>query len=141
MIRTYGSDALVSLVKSYAGGRTDDEAFTAALGLDMTAYSTAWFKSVNATPKTKFGPQPAPAGPVPSAWSGAAAGGATGSAAPGAPAAAPATAAASQGSTPTSDSGTPGWLILGLVAVAVGVVGLVLLVVGGRRRPPKSDMP
>ncbi len=118
MIRTYGSDALVSLVKSYAGGRTDDEAFTAALGLDMTAFSTAWFKSVNATPKTKFGPQPAPAGPVPSAWSGAAPGGATGSAAPGAPAAPGATASASPGSTPAADSGTPGWLILGLVAVA-----------------------
>ena len=141
MIRTYGSDALVSLVKSYAGGRTDDEAFTAALGLDMTAFSTAWFKSVNATPKTKFGPQPAPAGPVPSAWSGAATGGATGSAAPGAPAAPGTTASASQGSTPAGEGGTPGWLILGLVAVAIGVVGLVLLVVAGRRRPPNSDVP
>jgi hypothetical protein len=140
MIRTYGSDALVSLVKSYAGGRTDDEAFTAALGLDMTAFSAAWFKSINATPKTKSGPQPAPAGPVPSAWGGAAPGGPVGSAAPGAPAA-PGATAASHGSTPASDGGTPGWLILGLVAVVIGVVGLVLLVVVGGRRPPKGDVP
>ena len=32
MVRTYGSDALVTLIRSYADGRTDDEAFTAALG-------------------------------------------------------------------------------------------------------------
>ena len=76
MIRTYGRDALVKLIRSYADGRTDDEAFRAALGLDMTAFGDAWFKDVNATPKTKSGPQPAPPGPVPSAWTGAVAGGA-----------------------------------------------------------------
>ena len=74
MIRTYGSDALVTLIRSYADGRTDDEAFKDALGLDMTAFGTAWFKVVKATPKAKFGPQPAPPGPVPSAWAGAAPG-------------------------------------------------------------------
>ena len=75
MVRTYGPDALVTLIRSYSEGRTDDEAFTAALGLDMTAFGDAWFKDVNATPKTKAGPQPAPPGPVPSAWTGAAPGG------------------------------------------------------------------
>ena len=74
MIRTYGPDALVKLIRSYADGRTDDEAFSAALGLDMTAFGDAWFKDVKATPKTKSGPQPAPPGPVPSAWAGAAPG-------------------------------------------------------------------
>ena len=90
MIRTYGPDALVKLIRSYADGRTDDEAFSAALGLDMTAFGDAWFKDVKATPKTKFGPQPAPPGPVPSAWTGAA----PGSQASGAPASAGAGAAA-----------------------------------------------
>ena len=136
MIRTHGSDALVSLVRSYANGRTNDEAFTAALGLDMTAFSTAWFQSVNATPKPKYGPQPAPAGPVPSAWTGAAPGGAVGSAAPGAPAAPGATASTSAAPTPASpasDGGTPGWLVLGLIAVAIGLGGLGLLASRGRR--------
>ena len=32
LIRTHGEDALVSLVRSYAEGRTDDEAFEAAIG-------------------------------------------------------------------------------------------------------------
>ena len=141
MIRTYGSDSLVSLVRSYASGRTNDEAFTAALGIDMTAFSTAWFKSVNATPKPKSGPQPAPAGPVPSAWTGAAPGGAASSAAPGAPAAPGATASAAPvPSAPASDGGAPGWLILGVVAVAIGLVGLGWLAFGSRRRG-SGDVP
>ena len=34
-VRTYGQDALVKLISSYADGRTDDEAFTAAIGVDV----------------------------------------------------------------------------------------------------------
>jgi hypothetical protein len=138
MIRTYGSDALVSLVRSYAEGRTDDEAFSAALGLDMTAFSEAWFKSVSATPKPKYGPQPAPPGPVPSAWSGAAPGGAVASGAPGAPAAPTVTGSAAPVTAPgapAGDGGIPAWLVLGLVAVGIGMVGLGSLVAIGRRRP------
>jgi hypothetical protein len=138
MIRTHSSDALVSLVRSYADGRTNDEAFTAALGADMTAFSTAWFQSVNATPKPKYGPQSAPPGPVPSAWAGAAPGGANASAAPGAPAAPGATSSAAPApATPASNGGTPTWVVIGLIAVAVGLVGLGLLGFGGRRR--RSD--
>ena len=33
-VRTYGQDALVKLISSYADGRTDDEAFSAAIGVD-----------------------------------------------------------------------------------------------------------
>ncbi len=60
MIRTYGSDALVTLIRSYSEGRTDAEAFTDALGLDMTAFGQAWFEDVGATAPEQFGPQPAP---------------------------------------------------------------------------------
>ncbi|MFL5677794.1 MAG: peptidase MA family metallohydrolase, partial [Chloroflexota bacterium] len=74
MIKTYGSDALVKLIRSYAEGRTDDEAFSAALGLDMTAFGEAWFRDVNAKAPTRYGPQPAPPGPVPAAWAGSAGG-------------------------------------------------------------------
>ena len=68
MIDTHGSDALVTLIRSYAEGRTDDEAFKAALGLDMTEFGAAWFKDVNAKTPTRYGPQPAPPGPVPTDW-------------------------------------------------------------------------
>ena len=63
MIKTYGKDALVTLIRSYAGGRTDDEAFTDALGVDTAAFTAAWFKDVNAKPPTAYGPQPEAARP------------------------------------------------------------------------------
>ena len=141
MIRTYGPDALVKLIRSYADGRTDDEAFTDALGLDMTAFGDAWFKDVNATPKTKFGPQPAPPGPVPSAWtgavpgsqaSGAPAGSGAGGAATGAPAA---TAAPGSGVGATGDDGGT---TIGLL-VAIGVIVLLVAVALAVRRRRASE--
>ena len=145
MIRTYGSDALVSLVRSYADGRTDDEAFKAALGLDMTAFGAAWFKSVNATPKQRYGPQPAPAGPVPSAWTGAAPGGTS---APGSSAAASGAGSgapsASAGTTPGPDTtaagGSTGAIVLLVVVIAVVVV-VVVLVARRRRLADGGDSP
>ena len=143
MVRTYGSDALVTLIKSYAGGRTDDEAFSDALGgVDMTAFGAAWFKDVKATPKTKSGPQPAPPGPVPSPWIGAA----PGAAASGLSSSPVAAAAASTGTqlsaapgagAPAATGGTGSlWLILGIGA-AVFVVAIVVAV----RRRRSSDEP
>jgi hypothetical protein len=136
MVRTYGPDALVTLIRSYADGRTNDEAFSDALGLDMTAFGNAWFKDVEATPKTKFGPQPAPPGPVPAAWSGAAPGQPSGSAAsPGNaagatdhPSAAPVPGSVGDG------TGSDGSTVVGVV-VAIGVI--ILIVAGAlavRRR-------
>ena len=81
MIRTHGRDALVTLIRSYADGRTDDEAFKAALELDMTEFGTAWMNALNAEPGKRYGPASAPPGPVPAAWGGAPVGG-TGSPAP-----------------------------------------------------------
>lgn len=143
MIKTHGPDALVKLIRSYADGRTDDEAFSAALGLDMTAFGDAWFKSVNATAKPKFGPQPAPPGPVPSAWMGAI----PGATAPGAPAS-PGTPVASAGAGPSaapggvgapSTGGGPGWL---LAVVAIGaVVFVIALMLATRRRRAADETP
>jgi hypothetical protein len=139
MIRTHGSDALVTLIRSYAQGRTDDEAFKDALGLDMTAFDAAWFKEVKATPKARFGPQPAPPGPVPPAWVGAVPGAASpapaGSAGvPGASSAtSPAVAASAFPSTGTpATAGASGWLWL-LVLIGV-VVCIVAMVIALRRR-------
>ena len=141
MIRTYGPDALVKLIRSYADGRTDDEAFSAALGLDMTAFGDAWFKDVNATPKTKSGPQSAPPGPVPSAWTGAVPGSqasgapaspGTGTVATGAPA--PSAASGSVGGATGGDGGTT----IGLL-VAIAVIALIAVVALAARRRRASE--
>ena len=79
MIRTYGQPALVKLVRSYAGGVSDDEAFKAALGVDTAGFNSAWLKDLGVQPAPKaYGPQPAPAGPLPSDWLGAAPGASAG---------------------------------------------------------------
>ena len=134
MIRTYGRDALAAVIRSYKDGRTDDEAFVSGLGLDVAGFGAAWLGDLGAKPPTRYGPQPAPTGPVPSAWlaeSGVAA-----------PAASDAgdtvdTSPAPTGSSPAGrreDSPVAGLAVLG-VAIAV----LVLLVVWrGRRRTPRG---
>jgi hypothetical protein len=86
MIRTYGKPALVTLIRSYAGGVSDDEAFKAALGVDTAGFNAAWLKSLGVSTPKAYGPQPAPAGPRPPGWNGsagAAASGAPGAVAPG----------------------------------------------------------
>lgn len=68
LIRTHDEEALVSLIRSYADGRTDDEAFEAAIGMDVAAFDAAWIADLGADRPVRHGPQPAPAGPVPAAW-------------------------------------------------------------------------
>lgn len=126
LIRTHGRDPLVSLIRSYAEGRTDEEAFSAALGLDMSAFGTAWLEDLGAAAPTRHGPQPAPAGPVPPAWlaeSGAAPSAASGEALA-SPDASPAT-----GSPAADATGT-------FVVVLIAGVALLLIVAGlaARRR-------
>jgi hypothetical protein len=137
MVRTYGKDALVALIRSYADGRTDDEAFSNALGVDATAFGDAWLKDVKGKKPTQYGPQPAPPGPMPAAWGGG--GGSAGSPPPvtGGAAAPTAVPAGSPGSDAASGAGdVPVW-IPPLVAL-VGVVVIVLLVAGARRSRPKA---
>jgi len=120
LVREQGTDALVELVNSYADGVTDDEAFTAAVGVDLAAFDEAWMADLGADPPTRHGPQPAPAGPLPSGWEA----GATAAPAP----------------TPTPDDASP----LGEVWV-LGVAALAGLLVGGglavvRRRRARDDV-
>ncbi|HVA85089.1 MAG TPA: peptidase MA family metallohydrolase [Candidatus Saccharimonadales bacterium] len=68
-VRTFGRPALVTLIKSYAHGVTDDEAMTAAIGQSMAAFNSAWLADIGAATPTRYGPQPAPIGPLPSGWS------------------------------------------------------------------------
>ena len=126
MIRTYGSDALVTVIRAYKDGRTDDEAFKAGLGIDMTDFGSAWLADLGARPPTRYGPQPAPTGPVPSAWL------TEQVAAPAAPAASPVAPSVER-----HDS------TLGIVAVlGLGIVVVVLsLVWRARRRPGVGSGP
>ena len=68
LVRKYGPDALVALIKSYATGLTDDEAFTKALGVDVATFDAAWRAELKAREPTVHGPGPAPAGPLPPGW-------------------------------------------------------------------------
>lgn len=62
-IRTYGEPKLWELVRSYARGLTDDEAFTDATGADVAAFNAAWFASLGVDVPQPVGPQPGPPGP------------------------------------------------------------------------------
>ena len=68
-VRTYGQPALVTLIKSYARGVTDDEAMTAATGHSLAAFNSAWLTDIGAATPTHYGPKAAPIGPLPSGWS------------------------------------------------------------------------
>jgi Peptidase MA superfamily len=73
MVRTYGQPAILKLVKAYAGGASDDEAFTAALGVSVAAFDSAWL-AANGVTAHKYGPQAAATGPLPPGWNGSTAG-------------------------------------------------------------------
>lgn len=134
LVRTAGTEGLAALVRSYANGVTDDEAFVAALGMDVAGFEAAWLAGLGADAPTAYGPQPAPPGPIPSDWVGPAA--TPGSV--GEPSTAP-SAGPSTGSPIPSATATPGEvgddgdrtssavlvaIIVLLVAVIAGVVFL-----------------
>lgn len=72
IVKTYGQPALVKLVKSFATGIPDDDAFKAAFGIDLTAFDKAWMKATGLEFYAPYGPAPAPTGPVPPGWTAAA---------------------------------------------------------------------
>ena len=66
--REYDQAALFQLISSYADGRTDDEAFEAAIGVDVAGFGAAWLADLGVEAPVRHGPQPAPAGPRPADW-------------------------------------------------------------------------
>jgi hypothetical protein len=102
MVRTYGREAVQKLVKTYGTGVSDDQAFTAAFGVDTTAFGKAWLADVGAREPAEQGPLPDPTGPLPSGWSASPAIAAVPSAAASASAASSASAAPG-----SSSSGAP----------------------------------
>ncbi|MEO5885390.1 MAG: peptidase MA family metallohydrolase [Candidatus Limnocylindrales bacterium] len=138
-IRTHGQEALLKVIASYADGRTDDEAFQAAIGLDVAAFNAAWLADLGAEVPIRYGPQPAPPGPQPAGWGGGVVGGPapTGGAGVGAPGPSPSagdgTGASSGGTVDTSRS-------LPVLVAATGLVGaaVIVLLLVRRRRPPAA---
>ena len=130
LVRTWGRDALVALVRSYADGVSDDEAFEAAIGIDTTAFDRAWRDELGAVEPIAYGPQPALPGPLPPGWDE----GPASSPAPGAPTAGPGPSA-TPGGAPSADDDGPGLaIVLAAVAIVVAGVGAGLLIADRRRR-------
>ena len=139
LVRKYGRDVLVSLIKSYATGLTDDEAFKAAIGLDVNGFDAAWRAELHAKDPTVHGPQPAPPGPLPSGWTDA-------SGAPGAPLPSTRPVSSPPASRPSSPLPSGGGGSIPAIGVGVGVllavVAIGLLVARRRRRDPVAlDVP
>jgi hypothetical protein len=142
LVRTQSQDALVSLVKAYADGLTDDEAFTRALGEDLATFQAGWLADLGASTPKEFGPQSAPAGPLPSGWSGPAATpgsivvpGASPPAAvatPDAPRPTPSAAPVPAAVAPSADNGSNQGAVLGIGALIV--ISVVLIAAVARRR-------
>jgi Peptidase MA superfamily len=136
MVRRYGQPALVKLIRSYAAGRTDDEAFSAAIGVGVSGFEAAWLAGLGATAPTRYGPQPAPTGPQPPGWDGTAASsapaasptpsGTTASPTPDAAASDLAVSPSTSGGGETSGGGASGGpILLAIAAVGLGVGGLL----------------
>jgi hypothetical protein len=128
LVRKQGKDALVTLVRSYADGVTDDEAFRAGIGQDLAAFQAAWMADLGARPPSAVGPQVGPAGPLPPGWAAQ-----PGTPAPGANVGPIATAA--PGAPDVMPTGGQGAMVAGVVVVAgLGLALVAWLVVRSRRR-------
>ena len=133
IVKNHGSPALIGLIKSYANGVSDDEAFKSALGMDAEAFQQAWLSSVGATAPVRHGPVPAPVGPLPEGWSGAAPNGSPQPGATGAPGAPATPQPGGSVEQPVASGPTPAsLLIVGAVAVVL-VVGAIYLITSSRR--------
>lgn len=128
MVRTYGRDAVVKLIRTYATGVSDDEAFEAGIGVDQAGFERAWLASLGAPAPSPYGPQPAPAGPLPSGWTAAApTAGAIES-----PVAAVASLAPGNGS--STGTGGDSLILLAGVGIAIAVIAIAAEAAVRRRR-------
>jgi hypothetical protein len=132
LVRTHGEQAMVTLVRAYADGVTDDEAFSRAIGLDATAFAAEWLADLGAAEPVRYGPNPPPPGPLPPGWSGPGQTPAPTSP-PGAPTADP-TPAATPDPSPDDGAGIDGSLVIVAVLFAALLAGAGLLL-AMRRRP------
>ena len=142
MVDRYGEDALVRLVRAYADGVSDDEAFTTGLGVTVAGFEEDWRASIGASAPERQGPRPAPPGPVPPAWLAAspapsqpgagASPAASGSTSPARTAEPPPVTPQPDGGPAEGQSGVP--LLVVTAAAVVGVLVASLLFFAGTRR-------
>jgi hypothetical protein len=136
IVADHGRDALIDLIRSYADGVSDDEAFTSALGVDVADFEQAWLDGLGAAVPIRHGPQAAPVGPLPEGWSGAAPNATNQPCPSGAP----------PGSSPGPNTpideppgSTPGGpnpaLAVGLVAIVVAIAAIAFVAFRRTRRP------
>ncbi len=134
LISQYGEDAMVGLIRSYQDGVTDDEAFRAAIGMDVAAFNAEWFASLGAEVPDPVGPQPDPPGPLPAGW--------TALKDPVAPTASATPGAPTSGDGGATDAGLGRWLGPLVLGLTIGAgAGLVLALVRGRRRRVTEGSP
>ena len=133
------------LVRSYADGVTDDEAFSAALGLDVAGFEAAWLDSLGAAAPSPYGPVDAPPGPVPSDWLGE--GELPGVIPTGSPSASAPPANPGQGSDGDATALLVGLLIAGAAVAGVGVwlarrnrPAVATVAASQPSRPPAADV-
>ncbi len=131
IVKTHDRDALIALIRSYATGVSDDEAFQAALGVDMAGFEAAWLESLGAAAPVRHGPQPPPPGPVPDGWS------ASGPNAGVAPGAGPGSQAPNRPQSDSAPGSSDGLILAFIAAVVVIAVGFGLF---ARRRSARRGL-
>jgi hypothetical protein len=111
MVVKYGQPAISKLLAGFGKGDTNDEAFTAALGVDVATFDAAFMASNHAT-ATKYGPQTEATSPPVSASTGG-----------------------SGQNAPTKSNNSAIYLLAGIMAAAgVVLLGLALAMVLSSRR-------
>lgn len=135
LVREHGSEALVTLVRAYRDGVTDDEAFRRAIAMDTGSFQAEWLRSLGAAEPRRYGPQSPPPGPLPPGWSGPGqTAGPTSPPSAASPSGAPAgTATPAPG--PRTDGGPGGTAVL-VVAFMLAAAAVILAVALRRRRMP-----
>jgi Peptidase MA superfamily len=141
LVRTYGRDAMVKLVRSYADGVSDDEAFQAAIGVDTAAFEQAWLADIGASMPAEQGPAPAPPGPLPADWQGSPSPGQTSP--PGERTSAPSAASASPAATsaPGEVSGGGGGDTVALLGAAVAAAAAAVVLAAWALRGRRGSAP
>ncbi|HSH21019.1 MAG TPA: peptidase MA family metallohydrolase [Candidatus Caenarcaniphilales bacterium] len=144
-IDNYEEQTLWDLVRSYADGVSDEEAFRQATGAGLAEFNEAWMASLGAEVPEPAGPRPGQPGPLPPGWDPGAepAPGPTDSPLPGA-SVGPATPAPSgtgrvpPRSPPAADDGN---FTLGLVLAVVVVVAIIGFAILAQRRGTAGPPP
>ena len=129
LARAHGASSIVTLVKSYADGASDDEALKAAIGTDVDGFTADWIADLGAAAPKSYGPQAAPVGPLPTGWSGVGS-----SLQPGG------SGSSIDGGGTTSGAATGILIGIGALFVVVGG-GILLLVLRGRRGGSRRSTP